>query len=72
MRIQRKQKNVTVNLPISKQIDYQYREYALYVLESRGVPSFNDGLTNVQRLILQNAPSQYNKTLSLIGDCFIS
>lgn len=62
-------KGVAIRLPISKHIDVNFRDYALYVLENRGIPSFYDGLTNVQKFILQNAPSQYAKTLSLVGNC---
>ena len=57
------------NLPISKQINTNFRGYALYVLENRGIPSFYDGLTNVQRFILVNSPSNYNKTISVVGSC---
>lgn len=58
-----------IRLPISKQIDINFRNYALYVLERRGIPAWEDGLTSVQRLILLNAPDKFNKTLSLVGDC---
>ena len=57
------------NLPISKQINTNFRGYALYVLENRGIPSFYDGLTNVQRFILVNSPSSFNKTISVVGAC---
>lgn len=57
------------NLPISKQINTNFRNYALYVLENRGIPSFYDGLTNVQRFILVNSPSNYHKTISVVGSC---
>lgn len=57
------------NLPISKQINTNFRNYALYVLENRGIPSFYDGLTNVQRFILVNSPATYNKTISVVGSC---
>jgi hypothetical protein len=56
-------------LPISRQIDTNFRNYALYVLENRGIPSFYDGLTNVQRIIMLNSPHTFNKTLSLVGSC---
>jgi len=56
-----------IKLPISKFIDTKFREYAVYVLESRGIPSFYDGLTPVQRYILMNAPTSFKKTLSLVG-----
>lgn len=54
-------------LGISKQIDVNFRNYALYVLEHRGIPSFRDGLTNVQRVSLMNAPKAFAKTISLVG-----
>jgi DNA topoisomerase-2 len=59
---------VEKNLTITEQINTQYRSYALYVLQSRGIPNFYDGLTPVQRLVLLNAPKQYNKTLGLVGE----
>lgn len=58
-----------VPLTITKQIDVNFRNYALYVLEHRGIPSFYDALTNVQRVILMNAPKTFNKTISLVGAC---
>lgn len=59
--------NKTFRLPISKLIDTKFREYAVYVLENRGIPSFYDGLTTVQRYILMNSPSSFQKTLSVVG-----
>ena len=56
-------------LGITKQIDINFRNYALYVLEHRGIPSFYDGLTNVQRVSLMNAPKTFSKTISLVGSC---
>lgn len=55
-------------LNISEQINTQYRTYALYVLQSRGIPNFYDALTPVQRLILENSPSRFNKTIGLVGE----
>lgn len=55
-------------LNISEQINTQYRSYALYVLQSRGIPNFYDALTPVQRLILENSPSRFNKTIGLVGE----
>jgi len=64
------ERNVKENpLSISKQIDINFRNYALYVLEHRGIPSFYDALTNVQRVSLMNAPKTYSKTISLVGAC---
>jgi DNA gyrase/topoisomerase IV subunit A len=56
-------------LGISKQINVNFRNYAIYVLENRGIPSFYDGLTNVQRVSLMNAPKTFSKTISLVGAC---
>jgi len=57
----------SINLPISKLIDTKFRDYAVYVLESRGIPSFYDALTPVQRYILSNSPTSSVKTLSVVG-----
>lgn len=54
---------------ISKQIDINFRNYALYVLEHRGIPNFYDALTNVQRVSMMNAPKSFSKTISLVGSC---
>lgn len=59
--------NTVIKVPISKFIDTKFREYALYVIESRGIPSFYDGLTDVQRFIIKNTPSKFVKTLSVVG-----
>ena len=56
------------NLTIYQQINTQYRDYALYVLQSRGIPNFYDSLTPVQRLILLNSPSRFSKTIGLVGE----
>ena len=61
-------KSKIVKLPISKFIDTKYRDYSVYVLESRGIPSFYDALTPVQRYILMNTPMSFTKTLSVVGD----
>jgi len=55
-------------LSISDQINTQYRSYAIYVLQGRGIPNFYDGLTPVQRLILENSPAKFNKTVGLVGE----
>lgn len=57
-------------ITISDQIDSDYRKYALYVIQSRGIPNFYDSLTPVQRLILQNSPSVFKKTVGVIGEVF--
>lgn len=62
-----KRKEKIIRLPISKFIDTKFRDYAVYVLESRGIPSFYDALTPVQRFILKNSPTSFQKTLSIIG-----
>jgi topoisomerase-4 subunit A len=67
-KIQKESTIKTIKLPISKLIDTKFREYALYVLSNRGIPSFYDGLTPVQRYILSNSPQSFTKTLSVVGD----
>jgi hypothetical protein len=37
------------------------------VIESRGIPNWYDSLTNVQRILIDNCPSSFNKTLSVVG-----
>lgn len=64
-----KKKEKVIRLPISKFIDTRFREYAVYVLESRGIPNFYDALTPVQRFILKNAPTNFNKSLTIVGKC---
>lgn len=59
----------TSTLSISQHIDRNFRNYALYVLENRGIPSFDDALTNVQRFILMNTPTQFQKTIAVVGSC---
>jgi hypothetical protein len=65
--IKPKIKEKIIRLPISKFIDSKFRDYAVYVLESRGIPSFFDALTPVQRYILKNSPTSFVKTLTVIG-----
>jgi DNA gyrase/topoisomerase IV subunit A len=62
-----KRKEKIIRLPISKFIDSKYRDYAVYVLESRGIPNFYDALTPVQRYIVKNTPTNYVKTLTIVG-----
>lgn len=57
-------------ITISDQINRDYRKYALYVIQSRGIPNFYDALTPVQRLILENSPSSFKKTVGVIGEVF--
>jgi DNA topoisomerase-2 len=61
---------VESRITISDQINRDYRKYALYVIQSRGIPNFYDALTPVQRLILQNSPSNFKKTVGVIGEVF--
>lgn len=56
------------SISITEQINTQYRDYALYVLQSRGIPNFYDSLTPVQRIILENSPSTFHKTIGLVGE----
>jgi len=62
-----KVKEKIIRLPISKFIDSKFRDYAIYVLEQRGIPGFYDALTPVQRYILKNTPTSFVKTLSVVG-----
>ena len=55
-------------LSITDQINHKYREYALYVLQSRGIPNFYDSLTPVQRIVIENSPNSFNKTVGLVGE----
>jgi DNA gyrase/topoisomerase IV subunit A len=57
-------------LSIPDQINRDYRKYALYVIQSRGIPNFYDCITPVQRLIIQNAPTVFSKTVGVIGGVF--
>ena len=57
------------NTKIPKFINTSYKDFCLYVIESRGIPSAIDSLTPVQRLILSNAQPHLEKTLSLSGRC---
>jgi hypothetical protein len=54
-------------ITITEHIDTNFREYAFYTLEHRGIPDWHDSLTNVQRMILHCAPKTFQKTNSLIG-----
>lgn len=54
-------------ISITEQIDQNFREYAFYTLEHRGIPDWHDCLTNVQRLVLLAAPRNFQKTNTLIG-----
>ena len=64
-----KPKEKIIKLPISKFVDTKYRDYAIYVLEARGIPSFSDALTPVQRFILKNSPTSFGKSLTVVGKC---
>src|SRR5574343_237913 len=52
---------------ISNIMNNNYREYALHILQSRGIPNYYDFLTNVQRFSIESATKQYRSTLSVIG-----
>lgn len=57
---------------ISKLIDKDFKDYAIYTLEQRGIPNFDDSLTPVQRIIVENAKVSTEKTLSLVGSAISS
>jgi len=60
-------KEKIINLSVSNLINTKFRDYALYVLTSRGIPSFYDSLTPIQRYILMNTPSSFSKTVAVVG-----
>lgn len=53
---------------ITKFLNNEYRDFAIYTINSRGIPNAEDSLTPVQRLILLFAPEKFEKTISLTGD----
>lgn len=57
---------------ITEHINNDYKNYAIYALESRGIPNFYDSITNVQRFIIQEAPVTFTKSMKVIGDCISS
>jgi len=61
-----------IKQPITNFIDTKYRDYAVYVLEARGIPNWQDGITPVSRYVLTNAPSTFQKTLTLVGSVISS
>jgi DNA gyrase/topoisomerase IV subunit A len=58
------------SITIEDHINNDYKEYALYVIQSRGIPNFYDSLTPVQRLILLNSPNNFKKTVGVVGEVF--
>lgn len=54
---------------LTEHINKDFKEYALYTLKSRAIPDFYDCLTNGQKFIIMNAPTNFNKTLTVVGDC---
>ena len=54
-------------IDVKQQINTYFKKYALYVIESRGIPNFYDALTPVQRLVLLNAPDKNEGTIGLVG-----
>lgn len=52
---------------ISNFIHNEQRNFALYTISSRGLPSALDLLINSERLLILNAPKTFNKSLNLIG-----
>lgn len=60
------------DITIKRQIDQGYRSYALHVIESRGIPNWYDSLTNGQRILIDNCPSSFTKTLSVVGNAISS
>jgi DNA gyrase/topoisomerase IV subunit A len=59
---------VTVNqISVRDQIETDFKDYSMYVIQARGIPNFYDGLTPAQRLALLHAPDKIEATVSLIG-----
>lgn len=57
-------------ITIETTINTYYKDYMLYSLMERGIPSKYDGLSKSQRLVLSNAPDKLEGTSALIGECF--
>jgi hypothetical protein len=53
---------------ISDYIDKEFREYAIYTIANRGIPSFYDSLTPLQRLIVTSTYTDYRKSLNIVGE----
>jgi DNA gyrase/topoisomerase IV subunit A len=49
----------TINRSVSDVIDTEYREYAMYVLESRAIPSVIDGMKMVHRKLVYSMLNEY-------------
>ena len=60
----------TKTLSITNHINTNYRDFALYTLEHRGIPNFYDALTSVQRLIIMNTPLKKVKALTVVGSLY--
>lgn len=58
-----------VKKSITEHIYTDYKDFAIYAVESRGIPNFYDMFTPVQRYIVQNTPRSFVKTIKVIGDC---
>lgn len=59
--------STVTQIDVKGQIEKYFKEYAMYVLQQRGIPNFYDALTPSQRLILLHAPSKLEATVGLIG-----
>lgn len=55
------------SLKISNIINSDYRTYVIHSIHYRGIPSWYDSLTIVQRYILNSVTNVYQPTLSVIG-----
>lgn len=54
-------------MSVREQVETDFRDYSMYVLQARGIPNFYDGMTPAQRLALIHAPDKLEATVSLIG-----
>lgn len=55
------------SITITNHIESRWKDYANYIIKKRGIPSFYDGLTNVQRVLISAAPQSFTKSVSVVG-----
>ena len=54
---------------ISELVNKDLKAYSVYTLTSRGIPMLEDGLSNVQRIILKSVSENLQDTNTVIGNC---
>lgn len=57
---------------ISNFVKVEQKSFANYTISNRGICNAADMLINSERMLLQSAPKQFNKSLKLIGDVISS